>query len=120
MTLHTGPGCSIPPSASSLASGRLQSTYCVTTPDSNAGCAFIDNSPLSFGVNFNKAKGGVFAHLWNENGISIWHWPRASIPNDITTKKPNPSQWGLPVADFPSTECDIASHFINQIGRAHV
>lgn len=114
MTLHTGPGCSIRPSASSLASGsRLLSTSCPSTPDSNAGCAFLDRSPLSFGASFNKANGGVFAHLWNESGISIWHWPRASIPNDITAKKPNPSQWGRPVADFPSTDCNIASHFVD-------
>ena len=27
---------------------------------------------------------------------------------------PDPSGWGTALADFPSTECDIASHFRNQ------
>jgi len=109
ITLHTGPNCAIP--GNSAGSGKLLSTNCVSNPSSNGGCSFLDTSTTSFGAGFQNAKGGVFAHLWNSKGISIWHFPRASIPKDITVRNPNPSQWGPPVATFPSTNCDIGSHF---------
>lgn len=113
MTLHTGPGCSMPQVSSSMFKGRQLSTSCPTTQDSNSGCAFSDPNSNSFGTGFNAVNGGVFAHLWNDDGISIWHWPRSSIPNDIAAKNPNPSSWGLPDGLFPSTNCDMASHFIS-------
>jgi hypothetical protein len=34
------------------------------------------------------------------------------ISNPANT--PNPSTWGTALADFPSTNCDITSHFRNQ------
>jgi hypothetical protein len=115
MTLHSGAGCSLPSNAGSLATGTLLGTSCPTTQDSNSGCAYLDTSSSSYGVNFQKAGGGVFAHTWNADGISIWHFPRSSIPSDITAKKPNPSQWGRPVAFYPSTNCDMASHFFDHV-----
>jgi hypothetical protein len=44
----------------------------------------------------------------------MWQFSRGSIPADIDAKTPNPSTWGTPLADFPSTECPINSHFRNQ------
>ena len=114
MTLHTGPGCTLSSNASKSATGRLISPLCPTTRTSNAGCAFSDPSSSSFGAGFNNAGGGVFAHLWNSAEISIWRFPRGSIPSDITSKNPNPSNWGPPVAFFPSSDlCDISSHFFD-------
>ena len=83
-------------------------TSCTSTQDSNSGCAFSDGS---FGADFNNAGGGVLAHRWDQTGILIWQFSRASIPKDITAKNPDPSQWGPPSASFPSTNCDIGSHF---------
>lgn len=111
MSLHTSPGCSLPPTAESSDRSTLVNTDCESDPDTDSGCGFLDTSDLSFGEAFNNGHGGVFAHHWNDTGIFIWHWPRDVIPADITAKNPTPSEWGPPVASFPATDCDIASHF---------
>lgn len=117
MTLHTGEGCNLPQNANSLVEGStLLRTSCVTRMQpnglyDNSGCAFLDNSPQSYGKVFNDNGGGVFAHAWDATGITVWRFFRGSIPDDITAKTPDPSKWGKPVAQFPSTECDMASHF---------
>lgn len=59
----------------------------------------------------------VYALELREAGIRAWFFPRNAIPSDIsspTSTGPNPSTWGTALADFPSTKCDIASHFRNQ------
>ena len=84
---------------------------CESTWNSNSGCSVTDPSFQSYGEGFNAAGGGVFAHTWTNNGIHIWHFPRNNIPQDITAKNPDPTQWGTPAATFPSTHCDIPSHF---------
>lgn len=111
MTLHSGPDCSMPQDANTSGRGRTLSTSCPTTSTSNSGCAVLDSSTQSFGEGFNSVGGGVFAHRWDQTGIFIWEFPRSSIPPDITAKNPDPSLWGPPVASFPSTNCDINSHF---------
>lgn len=47
-------------------------------------------------------------------GIRMWQFARSSIPSDVTSGSPDPSTWGEATADFPSTDCDIGSHFRNQ------
>lgn len=112
MTLHSSSNCAMPVAAQSLSSGKMHTVDCASSQSNNGGCSFIDSNPDSFGHGFNEVGGGVFATLWNETMISIWHFPRSSIPQDITSKKPKPSQWGVPVAAFPSTNCNFASHFV--------
>jgi hypothetical protein len=104
----------MPKTAQSLGTGTLISTSCTSTSNSNGGCAFTDSSTASFGKGFNDLQGGVFATRWDKRGISTWRFDRSSIPRDITAKKPNPSGWGTPVAAFPSTDCDMGSHFFDQ------
>jgi hypothetical protein len=55
----------------------------------------------------------VYALELRVAGIRIWNFPRSSIPADIHNGSPDPSTWNTPLADFPSTNCDIASHFRN-------
>ena len=52
-------------------------------------------------------------------GIRIWFFPRSSTSSLTYTSTPNstspdPSTWPAPLADFPSTHCNIADHFRNQ------
>lgn len=50
-------------------------------------------------------------------GIRVWFWKRSSIPDDLDSdsdSSPNPEGWGEALADFPSTDCDISTHFKNQ------
>jgi len=86
-------------------------TVCTSSSKDNRGCGFSDPDPKSYGHNFNILAGGVFAHLWDSTGIKVWRFTRDAIPSDIQLKQPNPSSWGTPVALFPSTLCDMASHF---------
>ncbi|KAH9479409.1 putative endo-1,3(4)-beta-glucanase [Psilocybe cubensis] len=112
MSLHTSAGCSLPSKLSQTeATSNILHTECVSSGESNIGCSFSDTDPQSYGHNFNVAGGGVFAHLWDNTGIKIWRFSRGNIPADITSKNPNPASWGVPAANFPSSSCDIASHF---------
>ena len=58
----------------------------------------------------------VYALELRDAGIRTWFFSRFSIPADISnsTGSPDPSSWGTALADFPSTDCDIGSHFKNQ------
>lgn len=113
MTLHTGPNCSIDEHPETPFSGNVLSTDCESPGNNNAGCAFGDSDPSSYGPGFNAAGGGVYAHLWNKDGIKIWHFKRSSIPQDITSGSPDPSTWPTPVAFWSNTGCNTAEHFID-------
>jgi len=50
-------------------------------------------------------------------GIRVWFFNRTNIPGDMTKNNdssPDPSTWGMPLADFPGTDCKIKDHFQNQ------
>ena len=62
-------------------------------------------------------------------GIRIWFFPRSSLPSSLKStptnqnndnSAPDPSTWGLPLADSPSTHCSISDHFRNQSIIANV
>lgn len=61
----------------------------------------------------NSQGGAVYAMELRSAGIRVWLFERNEIPADITAGTPAPSTWSEPVADFPSTHCDIGSHFGN-------
>jgi len=55
-----------------------------------------------------------FIQSWSNEKIEHWFFPRNAIPQDITTKTPNPSTWGNPAASFiGGYSCNIANHFRN-------
>jgi hypothetical protein len=117
-TLHTSKGCTSS-QRSIKPSGKIGNKQCATINGDNTGCAFSDPDGSSYGAGFNAANGGVFAHLWDQSGIKIWHFARSDIPQDIsaignnatTTGSPNPDSWGPPVAFWSSDTCDMGSHF---------
>jgi len=115
MTLHTGPGCKI-------GSDTTQFAGSVTTGDcdvaakgqsKNAGCSIKDPSEQSYGAGLNANGGGVFATQWTDKAISIFFFPRDSIPEDVLGESPDPSGWGKPAAKFQGG-CDIKSKFKQQ------
>ncbi|KAK5112446.1 hypothetical protein LTR62_004202 [Meristemomyces frigidus] len=114
MTLHTSDGCSI--------TNNEKFTGSITTPDcyvdaagqpNNAGCQIGTTNTQTYGAGFNANKGGVYATEWTSSAISIYFFPRGSIPADITSGWPNPSGWGEPLAQFQGG-CDIPSFFSDQ------
>ena len=120
MTLHTSDGCSLSQNAYTFVEGSRLGNLDCAVGNENRGCAFIDNSPESYGDGFNAIGGGVIAHLWDETGISMWRFSRGFIPQDIEGKTPNPSSWGTPVARFPFSNSNApggctADHFRGQM-----
>lgn len=117
MTLHTSTGCTLNTGSLKLKSTIL-SKNCDAAVNSNAGCAFLDPDTASYGAGLNKAGGGVYAMLWDDDGISIWFFARENIPDDITNLKSadtgataNPSTWGTPKAHWASTTCSTSKFF---------
>ncbi|KAG6336027.1 hypothetical protein ID866_3062 [Astraeus odoratus] len=114
VTLHSGTSqaCTIDTTLSKSVTGHVLGTNCYSTPTADAGCAFSDTDPRSFGYGFNNAGGGVFALLWdNSLGMSVWHFARSDIPSDITNRAPNPANWGVPVGFWSAQTCDIGANF---------
>ncbi|KAG8860355.1 hypothetical protein FRB96_004004 [Tulasnella sp. 330] len=140
-TLHTDPGCTLDTSFDKSTSRRRRSSFsdrshsrravanansamaftgvvlnsnCDALLDSNTGCAVQDPSKQSYGVPLNANGGGVFATLLDANGIAIWFFPRASVPADIASQKPQPSGWGSPKAFWSSNSCPSTKYFKSQ------
>lgn len=109
ITLHSGPGCTLNNTANTTA--HVMGTECTSSAGADAGCAYSQQDPRSYGAGFNQAGGGVFAHLWNTDGVTVWFFSRDEIPQDIKDQNPDPTSWGTPAAIFPSTGCDMATHF---------
>lgn len=115
MTLHTAPGCQI-------GSDKTQFSGSVTTPDcdvaaegqgKNVGCSIKHPSQQSYGAGLNQNGGGVYATAWDANAISIYFFPRGSVPADVLGDSPDPSAWGKPAAKFAGA-CDIEEMFAEQ------
>ncbi|KAF3199992.1 hypothetical protein TWF679_001119 [Orbilia oligospora] len=109
-TLHTTNGCEM--SVKRKQTGKVLSNNCLNSTNYNMGCA-VRGTPDSYGEELNKNQGGVYAMEWRTAGIRMWFFPRNRIPSGISIGKPEPSEWGIATADFPSTKCDINSHFKN-------
>lgn len=138
ISLHTLDGCDHPPAntSPSIETGNLISTDCFNQTNFNQGCIvevegnsvrrFLIHSGQrsslligAFAINqygqaFAQNGGGVYATLWDTTGISVWFFPRQSIPADLPTDTPNPAGWGLPTAFYPQTACDFSKFFTPQ------
>ncbi|KAJ5664942.1 Concanavalin A-like lectin/glucanase subgroup [Penicillium maclennaniae] len=110
ISLHTTPGCSMKVKRKETGN-RIYKT-CDNSTNGNSGCVVV-GEPETYGAALNQNGGGIYALELRNAGIRAWFFPRTSIPSDITSKTPDPSTWGTALADFPSTECDIPSHFQN-------
>ncbi|KAI0638972.1 concanavalin A-like lectin/glucanase domain-containing protein [Trametes polyzona] len=114
VTLHTAPGCSMPssdPNVLGITGTLTASTDCGASATGNAGCGVRGSETNSYGAPFNKMGGGVYATLWDEDGIKTWFFPRSSIPSDLSNGAPQPTTWGKPMAAFPASSCDPFKYF---------
>jgi len=117
-TIHTGVGCSISTSNSTLLNITgtvVGGTDCSAAQSNNAGCGMRSPSTTSFGSGFNSVGGGVYAMYWvNSVGIKVWYFQRGSIPTDITAGAPQPQNWPTPMAFWPNSSlCNISDMFNN-------
>lgn len=104
MALHTDPGCEVDNEGSRR--GTLLSRKDCNAKEGEPGCGQTSTDPHSYGSGFNSIQGGVYVLDWTSTVISIYFFPRDSIPKDITTGKPDPESWGTPQARFTSTDFD--------------
>jgi hypothetical protein len=114
MTLHTAEGCSLArpqPAQNAIFSGQVVNTVCASSGSNNAGCAVLDTVKGSYGRALNAQYGGVFAMLWNDDGIKIWRFDRQAIPDDISKQNPQPNNWGPPKAAFAASSCQPKKFF---------
>ena len=93
-------------------------TNCDASVTKNQGCSTQSTTPGSYGQAFNAANGGWYVmQKTASQGISVWFWPRQSstVPNEVkygsNSLSPSINSWGLPNAQFPTTDCDYNSHF---------
>ncbi|PNY26458.1 Uncharacterized protein TCAP_03587 [Tolypocladium capitatum] len=110
MTLHSTGSCSM--GVRRKQTGAAQDDDCDHKANSNAGCGVVGGAG-SVGTALNSDGGSVMAVEWRDAGIRMWQFARNAVPGDVASKKPNPAGWGTAAADFPSTGCDIGSHFKN-------
>ncbi|GAA5861814.1 hypothetical protein JCM3774_001311 [Rhodotorula dairenensis] len=109
ITLHTdGDGCK--PAAKPDVSGVIMPENVKCDVASGVGGCSYGAGEKSYGKDFNDAGGGVYATLFVEEGISVWFWTRSDIPENLT----DPSTWGKPTANWPSSSCDIKKFFTHQ------
>jgi hypothetical protein len=100
---------------------------------SKSGCTVLHSDPNSFGANFGRNGGGVWATQFDVSGIlyvllpfprssrlmehtrSIWFFPRSDIPSNIHDHPLDISSWGPPTAAYPSSpSCELSRFFSEQ------
>ncbi|TDZ65127.1 Endo-1,3(4)-beta-glucanase [Colletotrichum trifolii] len=109
---HTTAGCRLPDAPE--ANGQPVLRDCESPgANNNAGCNYLPSPSHqhTYGDSFNAVGGGVYALEWTADDIRIWHWPRQGIPADIVEKKPDPASWGLPIALFGTSTCEVDKYF---------
>ncbi|KAI0825151.1 glycoside hydrolase family 16 protein [Trametes gibbosa] len=112
VTWHTGPNCTLNPNTSFT--GTLVGTLdCDGTANGNSGCGVTEWSRASYGPIFDAQGGGAFAMKWDDEGIAVWSFYRAAIPQDVLNGQPDPSSWGEPVAMLDPSGCDPITNFVN-------
>ncbi|PQK09821.1 hypothetical protein BB8028_0002g01450 [Beauveria bassiana] len=112
ISAHTTAGCSLGDDVLRMASGAAQTKDCNVGAD-NVGCGYVTpaSDTSSYGDTFNAVGGGIYAMLWDDEYIKVWHFDRDAAPADIAAKKPEPAGWGKPAAVYGGKSCDVESHF---------
>ncbi|OCH96185.1 glycoside hydrolase family 16 protein [Obba rivulosa] len=117
VTWHTGPNCTMTPTnnmTGSIVDINGQPNYdCNGSDNDNSGCGVTEWSRASYGPTFDAQGGGVFAMKWDEDGIAVWSFYRAAVPQDVVDGQPTPSTWGDPVAVLLPGGCDPITNFVN-------
>lgn len=111
MSLHTETGCTAV--SQNQTSTLVASTNCSYAANSDQGCIVTDPSTASYGAGFASSGGGAFVTEMASTGISIWFFPRSQIPSSLSGNGSiiDTSTFGIPVANWPSTGCNIAQFF---------
>ncbi|KAJ7302432.1 glycoside hydrolase family 16 protein [Mycena albidolilacea] len=111
ITLHTVTGCTMP--ASRTQTGTSGPLNCDV--GASFGCSVNVGQAPSYGPTFNANGGGWYAMERTDTFINVWFWSRnaANVPADVSAggTTVDTSDWGIPVANFPNTACNIPQFF---------
>ncbi|KAJ2901286.1 putative glycoside hydrolase family 16 protein [Zalerion maritima] len=115
MTLHTGAGCSV--TMGDVHSGTNLTTDNCNDNEGKNGCGEHSTDTTGYGSGFNAKSGGVYAMEWTSESITVWYFPRDSIPDGVLdTDTPDTSNFGTPAAQFIGGDgCIIDDHFMNHV-----
>ncbi|KIJ54481.1 glycoside hydrolase family 16 protein [Sphaerobolus stellatus SS14] len=110
MALHTLPGCKLDTTSKNNFTGLANSTDCSFEFNSNQGCVIQNVNKTGYGAGFAQAGGGMFVTEFATTGVSIWFFTRSQVPATLMnqTGDINITALGTPLANFPSTTCDIS------------
>lgn len=111
MALHTNNDCRIQNSTDML--GYVQTANCdinASGQEYKESCSIKSGDTKTYGSGFNEAGGGVYAAEWTQDYISIWHFARDEISDDIVNDRPQPDSWGMPLGKFRGA-CKIDDKF---------
>lgn len=110
ITIHTKPGCAPGKGPQGESGARTGRGDCGEN-GGDIGCGVFNTSPQGWGGGFNQAGGGVYAMLWTNDAIKVWHWKSGvlNVPLDIQAGKPAPEGWGKPVANWVG--CQFQNYF---------
>ncbi|KII90462.1 glycoside hydrolase family 16 protein [Plicaturopsis crispa FD-325 SS-3] len=113
-SLHTSPNC-IMPASGRAQTGTTQTTNCDVNVNGNSGCGVAATGTGTYGPSFNKNGGGWLVLERSSSAIKVYFWPRSSstVPSGVKSGAGSidTSKWGVPVANFPNTNCDFSTHF---------
>ncbi|KAG0704860.1 glycoside hydrolase family 16 protein [Suillus ampliporus] len=111
MSLHTETGCMAV--SQNQTSTLVASTNCSYASNEDQGCIVTDPSTSSYGAGFASSGGGAFVTEMASTGINIWFFPRSQIPTSLSGNGStiDTSTFGIPVANWPSTGCNIEQFF---------
>ncbi|KAG2365089.1 glycoside hydrolase family 16 protein, partial [Suillus spraguei] len=111
MSLHTETGCTAV--SQNQTSTLVTSTNCSYASNEDQGCIVTDPSTNSYGAGFASSGGGAFVTEMASTGINIWFFSRSEIPSSLSNNDStiDTSTFGTPVANWPSTGCNITEFF---------
>ncbi|KAL2269221.1 hypothetical protein VTJ83DRAFT_4067 [Remersonia thermophila] len=72
----------------------------------NAGCAVDEPNGL-----YGNPAGGVYAFEWTGDVVRVWSWPQDSVPANVLSDSPDPSQWGKPSFSAGGNMCNVEKAF---------
>ncbi|AAW46063.1 hypothetical protein CNBJ0500 [Cryptococcus deneoformans B-3501A] len=115
IALHTSgaSSCTIPTTSPSPFSGTVSYPNCDNSQNYGSGCTVYDRNTNSYGREFAEAGGGVYVAEFAKDGIRVWFMTRSAIPTaiQVNATQIDTSTLGTPVAEYPSSSCDIANLF---------
>lgn len=123
MTLHTSATCQVINGTQSPTSTFVEGTNCNAPGTGHTGCqqrntATDTTAAANYGAGFNEGGGGMYVMEWTSSAISVWFFPRNSIPGSLGGDTVDVSVLGTPLVQFVSDDgaggCSFDEHFRDQ------